>query len=152
MAISSARVLVLAGLLLAACTTRLIAPYDEQTFARTVELQEQCEALFASLEEATTTRDPTDDLYPAHADEYVQLVAQLRALEVRAETVEKNEIPAEQVSLLRASIESMQKTHRERSAAAEPKGFSLETLQVLREPVSQQFRAILTLQEALKRE
>ena len=141
-----------AWLLLAGCTVRLIADYDEHTFNRTAEIHEQCEALFVSLEDAAVTPDPTDDLYPAHANEYFEIVAALRALQGRAETLDKNEITAEQVSLLRDSIETMQSQHRERSASAEPKGFSLETLRVLHEPVAQQFRSILTLQTALKRE
>jgi hypothetical protein len=78
-------------------------------------------------------------------------VASLRALQTRAETIDKNEIPADQIRLLRESIESMQDTHREKNKKTPPEGFSLEALQVLREPVVQQFRSILTLQEALKR-
>ena len=74
----------------------------------------------------------------------------LASLQTRAETRDKNEIPSEQVKLLRESIETIQKTHRERSAADPAKGFSLTTVQTLREPVEQHFRTILTLQEALK--
>ena len=138
-------------LLLGGCTIRLIADYDEHTFTRTVELQEEVERLFVALEEATATNDVTDDLYPAHAATYRELIASVRALETRAQTLDKNELPAEQVSLLRDSLEKMQASHRERSAGDPPKGFSLVTLQTLREPVVQQFRSILTLQEGLKR-
>lgn len=137
--------------LLASCTIRLIADYDEHTFARTTELQEQCESLFVALEEAAKTADTQDDLYDAHDEQYLELISSLRALETRAQTIDKNEIPADQIGLLRDSFEKMQDTHRERSAQSPPKGFSLETLKVLREPVVQQFRSILTLQEALKR-
>jgi hypothetical protein len=138
-------------LLVTSCTVRLIADYDEHTFNRTAEIHEQVEGLFVSLEDAAATPDPADDLYPAHAAEYLELVAALRALQARAETLDKNEITAEQVSLLRDSLEAMQSQHRERSSGAEPKGFSAEALRALREPVVQQFRSILTLQEALKR-
>jgi hypothetical protein len=140
-----------AWLLVSSCAVRLIADYDEHTFRRTADLHEQCEALFVSLEEAAVTAEPADDLYPAHAAEYLELISALRALETRAQTIDKNEITVEQVGLLRDSIEKMQSQHRERSASGEPKGFSLETLRVLREPVVQQFRSILTLQEGLKR-
>jgi len=141
----------LGALLFASCAVRLIADYDQPTFDRTAELQEECERLFVALEEAAATPDPTDDLYPAHAEAYAHLVASVRVLETRAQTLDRNEIPAEQVGLLRDSLERMRDEHRARSQAAEPEGFSAQALSVLREPVVQQFRAILTLQEGLKR-
>ena len=149
--IAPAHVLVAAVLLLASCTVRLIADYDEHTFNQTAELQQQCETLFVALEEAAVTPDLNDDLYAAHSGAYTSLVAALRTLETRAQTLDKNEIPAEQVGLLRDSIEMMQATHRQKSAGNPPQGLSLETVRTLREPVVQQFRAILTLQEELKR-
>lgn len=140
-----------AALVLAGCAVQLIADYDQHTFERTAELQEDVERLFATLEDAAATPDPEDDLYPAHAESYNRLVGTIRALEVRAQTLDRNQIPAEQIDLLRKSIESIQSEHREFSQRAVPKGFSAEALKILREPISQQFRAIFTLQEALKR-
>ncbi len=137
-------------LLVTGCTVRLIADYDEFTFTKTAELQESCETLFVALENAAATPDASDDLYPAHAATYTEIVVALRVLETRAESLDKNQITTEQVHLLLDSIEKMQKLHQEKSAGADPEGFSKDFVRTLREPFVQQFRAILTLQEALK--
>jgi len=139
------------ALALCACTVRLIADYDQYSFDKVTALQEQCEKLFVSLEEAAATPDKGDDLYQAHAAAYDEIIASLRVLETRAQTLDKNEIPQEQVRLLRDSMERMQALHREKSSAEHPEGFSKETITTLREPIVQQFRAILTLQAELKR-
>ncbi len=142
---------ILIALLISGCTTiRLIADYDEFTFGRTAALQEKCETLFVALENAAATPDPTDDLYPAHATAYDEIVVALRVLETRAASLDKNQITTEQVHLLLDSTEKMQKLHQEKSAGTPPTGFSGDTVKVLREPFVQQFRSILTLQESLK--
>lgn len=145
-----ATLLGLALLLSGACNTTLIAPYDEYTFTRAAEMSEECELLFAALEDAAATPAPEDDLYDAHADAYQGLIAAARSLESRATQIEKNRIPRKQLELLRESLEQMQAEHRTRSSGAEPKGFSPTALKVLREPMMQQFNAIVVLQEELK--
>ncbi len=137
-------------LLTGACATQLIAPYDEYTFTRAAQMAEECELLFVALEDAATTSAVEDDLYAAHADSYQGLIAAVRSLEGRAKQIEKNRIPRKQLELLRESLEKMQAEHRSRSSAAEPKGFSATALAVLREPMMQQFNAIVVLQEELK--
>lgn len=137
--------------ILAGCAVRLIADYDEFTFNKVALLQEQCETLFVALEEAAITPDPDDDLYSAHAPAYAAIIVSLRVLDTRAQTIAQNEITTEQVQLLRDSLEKMQALHRRKSSQTPPQGLSLEAVQAVREPVVQQFRAILTLQEALRR-
>jgi predicted N-formylglutamate amidohydrolase len=143
-------ILACVALLIAGCTVRLISDYDEVTVQKTVELQEQCESLFVSLEDAATTADPADDLYAAHAEQYDDIEVSLRMLESRADLVKKNEITKEQVKLLRDSIAKIRDAHRARSSETPPKGLSAATVTVLREPLAQQFRSILALQEGLK--
>jgi hypothetical protein len=75
----------------------------------------------------------------------------LRVLQTRAESLDKNQIPAAQVQLLLNSVEEMQAEHQKRSAGEDPKGFSKDTIKTLRGPFVQQFHAILSLQEGLKR-
>jgi len=75
----------LIAILITGCTVRLIADYDEPTFNGTVALQEKCETLFVALENAAVTPEKTDDLYPAHAKEYDEIVVALRVLQTRAE-------------------------------------------------------------------
>ena len=142
----------LIALFAASCTVRLIADYDEFTFNKTAELQESCEALFLALESAALTPDEEDDLYPAHADAYDDIIVKLRVLQTRAESLDKNQITSEQVGLLLESIEKMQDLHQSKSNANPPEGFSSDFIKTFREPVVQQFRAILTLQQALKRD
>jgi hypothetical protein len=141
----------LAGLLLPGCTFRLIADYDEVLVQKTVEVQEQAEALFLALAAAGSTPQPEDGAFAAHAAAYDRILVLLRVMEVRASTVEKNEITIEQVELLRDSVEKIRATHQQKSAASPPSEISPETIGVLREPFVSQIRAILKLQRALRR-
>jgi hypothetical protein len=136
---------------LASCTVRLISDYDEVTVQKTNELQERCESLFVSLQEAAATGDIADDLYPAHAQQYEDIEVALRILESRAAVVKKGEITEQQVELLRKSIKEMQDAHRLRSNnVADPKGLSEIAVQAARDTLAQQFHSILVLQEGLK--
>ena len=137
--------------LVAGCAVQLIADYDEFTFDKVAQVHEQCEALFLALEEAALTPDATDDLYPAHASAYHDILVSLRVLETRAAGIAKNEITTEQVTLLLDSMQQMQATHRQKSAKTPPEGLSLDTVRTLRGPMVQQFRAIFELQRALER-
>lgn len=134
---------------LPACSVQLIATHDEYTVQKTADLHELCESLFLAMEKAASTPAPQDDLYPEFEGTYDRIVVGLRVLEVRAAALAKNEITVEQVHGWLDSMLKLQELHRAKSASSE--GFSPEAIAVLREPVAQQVRSILVLQQALKR-
>jgi hypothetical protein len=144
----------LAGLLLAcsaltSCTVRLIAEYDEVLAAKTVELQEKAESLFLALMEAADTPDAADGAYGGYAGVYHDVLVLLNVMEVRAESLDKNEITIEQVGLLRDSFERLQKVHAQKTAAGQE--VSRDAVKAVRVPFVQQISSILKLQHALRR-
>ena len=134
-----------------ACAVRLIAPHDAVLVDKTVQLQEHAETLFLALEDAAMTSDPQDGAYPNYAAAYQQILVLLRVMEVRASTLEQNELTTEQVALLRDSFQKLRQLHREKSEQQPPRELSGDLLATLRLPFVQQIQAILKLQQALRR-
>jgi hypothetical protein len=97
------------------------------------------------------TSDPQDGAYPNHAAAYQQILVLLRVMEVRASTLEQNELTTEQVALLRDSFQKMRQLHRNNSEQQPPRELSGDLLATLRLPFVQQIQAILKLQQALRR-
>jgi hypothetical protein len=141
-----ATMLLLAAIALPACAVRLISERDEALVAKIASVHEQLEALFLSLEDAALTPEPADGAYGTWAQAYKNVLVVLRGAEVHAGAMPRSEIVVEQVGLLRASVQSMRDAHRDAT-----REFSVDLLRTLREPVEQQIRAILTLQQALER-
>lgn len=136
----------IAALVLPACAVRLISERDDALVAKIAQVHERLEGLFLSLEDAALTPEPADGAYAAHAQTYKDALVVLRGAEVHAGAMPRSEIVVEQVGLLRASVQSMRDGHRQAS-----REFSVDLLRTLREPMEQQIRAILTLQQALER-
>jgi hypothetical protein len=144
-------VILLGALPAAGCAVRLIAPHDPALVEKTVQLQERAETLFLALEDAAQTSDPADGAFARHAAAYNEILVLLRVMEVRAGSLELNELTSEQLTLLIDSFAKMRSLHRQKSEARPPTEFSNQLLAALRVPFIQQVQAILKLQEALRR-
>jgi hypothetical protein len=152
---TTTRLLALSGLLavsLGACTAQLISEYDELTDRRTSEVEEKVEGLLVRLERAGVTSDPADGAFGTFAQDYDEIEVDLRLLETRANCFQQNERTVEQIQGLRASVNALREAHKAKSERTPPDELSAQAIAILRQPLEQQFRAILTLELAKKRE
>jgi hypothetical protein len=134
----SAAVVLLA---LAACTPRLLAPYDEVTDRSVSALQRQTEAHLIALEAAAGT---PDCVFEHHQRFYTDARIDISALAVRTAAIPGNERTAEQTTLLLASLESLRQLHRLDCLSA-------EQIAILRTQFNSSFTAILRLELAKRR-
>lgn len=141
--------LVAALLLLAACTVRLIAPYDEQTDKAVTALQSRLDTFLIWMPTLAGTEKGT---YEYQQGFYVQSKAELSAISVRAAAIPDNEITMKQLALLADSLETVRQLH-----ALPPKppatmtSLAAADVEDIRTAMNTSFTAILKLELAKKR-
>ena len=132
-----ARTFVLAFTLLLGCTVRWISTYDETTDKDVTALQHKVAALLTSLD----TPNPVP--YEKAAAQYAGIYNDLRALIIRNEARDKNELTTQQLRLLDSNIQTLEKLHM-------APDFKRELVPPARASIDQIFRAILKLELAKK--
>lgn len=128
-------------LALAACTPRLLAPYDEVTDRSVSALQRQTEAHLIALEAAAGTPECAFD---HHQRFYTEARIETSALAVRTAAIPGNERTGEQAALLLASLDSLRQLHRLGCLAP-------EQIAILRTQFNSSYTAILRLELAKRR-
>lgn len=141
--------LLAALLLLAACTVRLIAPYDEQTDKSVTALQSHVDTFLLRMPGLAGMPAGT---YEHNQDFYVASKAELSAISVRAAAIPDNDITMKQLALLADSLETVRQLH-----ALPPKppatmtSLSAGDVESIRTAMNTSFTAILKLELAKKR-
>lgn len=117
--------LIAAGVLLAGCQLSTMSRYDATTDKGVTALQRGIGRLFTKLEtlaaESPALESLTESCRPAKFEaSYRELQNDLRALIVRNEAREKNELTVRQLTGLRDSLTALQKLQQERYEPADP--------------------------------
>lgn len=121
-------------------TVRLVADYDERIDDGVTAFQQSMESHLLGLESRIAT--PEGD-YDNYVDFYRQAKVDLSSLRVRAEAQTQNAITVEQIELLRANVELLQRMHQE--------GLQKNDIPPLRAAFNSGATAILRLELAKKR-
>jgi hypothetical protein len=94
----------------AACfTVRLAAQYDAQVDQAATQLQRSLDAFLTRLE--GMPRSDPEGSYEAQKGFYLQYGVDLRALKVRAASLERNSITVQQIESIESSLERLRRTH-----------------------------------------
>lgn len=133
--------LVLTALFFAACTPRLIAPYDQTTDMAVTALQRELSSFFV---EQQRTDSPVCD-YNNYVGFYDTLDVDLSSLIIRNEAREQNRLTVEQLQLLGDSFGNLERLHELSSCLPD------EQIEVLRQQFDASFAAILRLELAKRR-
>lgn len=136
---SIALLLIVVSTVVAGCTVRYIADYDEQVELGITGLHEQVELVLIRVE-----ADGDASAYSEYVEQYQAIRLALAALELRVDAKTKNKLSIDQIQLLRQNLEDMEQTHKGGDMNA-------EMAVIMRRIVRQQFVAILTLELAKKR-
>jgi muramidase (phage lysozyme) len=92
--------------LVAGCTIKLIADYDEQIDTAATELQQSMDRFLSELRQTVRPRQ-----YGPSADFYVQYAVAVRSVRIRASTHEKNRSSIAQYDLMLRSLEILRQLH-----------------------------------------
>ena len=100
----------LIGFAVLGCSTiTLISRYDEVTDQSVTAFGKKMDSFLASLERNTGKQEAS---YDANVSFYDGARVDIRAMQVRAKAIPKNEITQEQLALLMSSVEDLEKLHR----------------------------------------
>lgn len=127
--------------LLAGCAIQLVSSYDEKTDEAVTALQKKFETFFVTVGDQYGLPECK---YANHQKFYQEAKVDISAIDVRARAIPDNGKTAEQVSLLGASLESLEKLHKISC-------FTDEQVDNLRSSFNSSITAILTLELAKKR-
>lgn len=136
--------LVLLLTVVSGCSIKLISDYDELIDRYATELQSKIETFLIKMERLAGTGEGG---YAANTGFYDELHGTLTTLLLRAETIEDNQIVAEQIILLQANLENLRKLHQMQGE----KGLTKELVGPMRIAFNTQFKAIVKLQNQLRR-
>ena len=134
-------IMILLSFVLAGCTIRLIADYDEATDIAVTELQRKIETFFVELESNIGLDAAT---YENNIDFYKGIKVDVSAIELRAAALPKNKITQEQIVLLKKNVASLEEIHKEGIA-------SIEVVEVIRKDFNTALANILRLELTKKR-
>jgi hypothetical protein len=124
-------------LLLAGCTVRLIAPYDEVTDIKVSNLQERIVTRFTQWERGVPEIEEVQPFYD-------ESEAVLEILIMRNESIEKSEIIVEMLNKVRDNLKMIRGLHQDNQ-------LTTEVIQQVKPDIMAQFNAIQKFQMALKR-
>ena len=126
------------------CSIKLIADYDELIDRYATELQGKIETFLIKMERLAGTPEGT---YSENTGFYDELQGTLNTLYLRAQTIDKNELVVEQIQLLLENVANLRKLHQKQGDS----GLTKELIEPVKTAFNSQFKAIIKLQEALKR-
>jgi hypothetical protein len=128
------------ALVVAGCTIRLIAEYDESTDQGVTTFQRKIETVLTSLERQVGTDAAA---YANYVKSYDELRVDLRVLRARATAIPKNDRTVEMLTLLTDNLAKMEQLHQ--------RGLSAQDIPPLRTAFNEACTAILKLEIAKKR-
>lgn len=133
----------LLALVVTACSVTLVARYDEVFDRSASSLQHRFDSHLTRLMALPPASDSA--AYPASAPFYLAYQVDLRALLLRARSLPRNELTAQQLEAVAASIEEVRATHERRTR--------LDTAfaRVSRDLVNQGWQGVLALELAKQR-
>jgi hypothetical protein len=136
---------VLLSLAISGCAVRFAADYDEIFDKAVTDTQKKTYALLVML------ADPTSNArrYAVAKPLYVDILSDVQSLKLRAEVNNAgglNDITVQQIALIDDSIKKLQALHE-----AKPNGMNIAFVSPAQTSIDQQFRAILTWENAKKR-
>lgn len=136
--------LILLIALISGCSIKLISDYDELIDQYATELQSEIETFLIKMERLAGT---TEGTYTKNIGFYEEIQGTLTTLALRAEMLDDNKIVAEQIALLQKNLENLRELHELQGE----KGLSQELAEPMKVAFNTQFKAIIKLQNALKR-
>jgi hypothetical protein len=126
------------------CSVKLISDYDQLIDQYATELQSDIETFLIKMERLAGTEEGT---YTANTDFYDGIQGTLTTLALRAEMLDDNKIVVEQIVLLQENMENLRKLHELQGV----KGLGKDLIEPMRVAFNTQFKAIVKLQNSLKR-
>lgn len=126
------------------CSIKLISDYDELIDQYATQLQSEIETFLIKTERSAGTPEGS---YAKNTGFYDEIQGTLTTLQIRAETTDDSKIVAEQIVLLQKNLENLRKLHEGQGE----KGLTPQLTGPMRVAFNTQFRAIIKLQNALKR-
>ena len=136
--------LILLITLISGCSIKLISDYDQLIDQYATELQSEIETFLIKMERLAGT---VEGSYGESTGFYDQIQGTLTTLLLRAETVAGDQTVAEQIVLLQKNLENLRQLHEGQGE----KGLTKELTGPMRVAFNTQFKAIVKLQNALKR-
>jgi hypothetical protein len=136
--------LILLITLISGCSVKLISDYDQLIDQYATQLQSEIETFLIKMERSAGTPEGS---YAKNTGFYDGIQGTLTTLLIRAETTDDSKIVAEQIVLLQENLENLRQLHEGQGA----KGLTAELAGPMRVAFNTQFRAIIKLQNALKR-
>lgn len=136
--------LVLLIIFITGCSVKLISDYDQLIDQYATELQSEIETFLIKMERSAGTPEGS---YAENIGFYDQIQGTLATLLLRAETIAQDKTVAEQIVLLQKNLENLRQLHEGRGE----KGLTAELTGSMRVAFNTQFKAIVKLQNALKR-
>lgn len=99
------------GLLLSVLLTgcQFVSQYDEQTDKAVTQLQKDFETFFITAEQQAGSAECA---YSNHIGFYTSSRVSVSSIDIRAKVIPKNDITIEQISLLKSSLETLEKLHK----------------------------------------
>ncbi len=137
-------ILVLLITLTTGCSIKLISDYDQLIDQYATELQSDIGTFLIKMERLAGTAEGT---YARNTGFYDEIQGTLTTLSLRAEMLDDNKIVTEQIVLLQENLENLRKLHELQGE----KGLSKELIEPMKVAFNTQFKAIIKLQNALKR-
>lgn len=137
-------ILILLLTLTSGCSIQLISDYDELIDSYATEMQSGIETFLIKMERLAGTAEGT---YARNIGFYEEIQGTLTTLALRAEMLDDNKIVAEQIALLQKNLENLRELHELQGE----KGLSPELAEPMKVAFNTQFKAIIKLQNALKR-
>ncbi len=130
--------------LIAGCQVMLVGAYDQVTDQSIQKIQNEVMTLIVKLERNIDHKEPEKNEYTRFAGTYEELAGEIESLKIRCQSIPKYNLVLEQVILLQANLDNLEKYHRI--------GFkSKDELEPIRKAFESEFGAMIVLQNALKR-
>jgi hypothetical protein len=131
-------------LMLAGCQVMLIGAYDQVTDQSIQKIQNEVMTMIVQLERNFDNHELMDNNYNRYKWTYENLAGEVESLEIRCQSLPKYDLVLEQVHLLQANLQNLEKYHRA--------GFtSKEELEPIKKAFESEFGAMIILQNSLKR-
>ena len=131
-------------LFLVACKVMLIGAYDPVTDQSIQHIQNETMTMLVKMERNFDNHEPAKNNYEYFREKYEDLAGEIESLKIRCQAIPKYELILEQVNLLQANLQDLEKYHKT--------GFkSKEELEPIKKAFESSFSAMIVMQNALKR-
>jgi hypothetical protein len=126
------------------CKVNLIGPYDAVTDQSIQKIQTDVFTIFARLERNISDNLAADNDYRQFKPAYEQLAGELETLKFRCNHLPKHDIIQEQITALADNVKTLERLHKT--------GISnMAILQPVKSAFNEQFKAMIMLQNGLKK-